>query len=170
MGRRSPCITHRHTPTPHPLTPHPQITDVAVHGDRALARIRHNLQPRILNISLPGVGGLPSWIKGLATFPFIVSAEFRFEVRRAVGDAVCQQVPCVSGWLTFDICASEETHPPPDSSPPQQRTPPAASASCAGWKTSPPTPSSTTCPLRRGCVVGGRGCSSLQALTRFTIH
>jgi hypothetical protein len=54
---------------------------VAVHGSKALARVRHNLQPRILNAPLPGVGGLPGWAKRAATFPLIVAAEFTFEVR-----------------------------------------------------------------------------------------
>jgi hypothetical protein len=58
-----------------------QVLDVVVHGNCALARIRHNLQPRLLNVTLPHVGGLPAWAKRLATFPFIVSAEFTFEVR-----------------------------------------------------------------------------------------
>ena len=53
---------------------------MAVAGNRALARIRHNLQPRALNASLPGIGGLPGWVKGLATFPLIVGADFYFEV------------------------------------------------------------------------------------------
>jgi hypothetical protein len=65
---------------PPPSCP-PQVLDVAVHGNRALARVRHNLQPRLLNAALPRVGGLPAWAKRLATFPFIVAAELTFEVR-----------------------------------------------------------------------------------------
>ncbi|GBF97958.1 hypothetical protein Rsub_10631 [Raphidocelis subcapitata] len=58
---------------------HLEVLDVAVHGNKALARVRHNLQPRVLNATVPGVGGLPLWFKRLATFPFIVSAEFTLE-------------------------------------------------------------------------------------------
>lgn len=35
----------------------------------------------VLNATVPGLGGVPVWVKRLATFPFIVNAEFIFEVR-----------------------------------------------------------------------------------------
>ena len=114
----------------------PQILDVAVDGNRALARIRHNLQPRALNATLPGGGGVPPFIKHLLTFPFILSAEFTFEVRpqvygrmlqaRAVRAAWahCQRgrAECVSrlGLRHIHLQATSHAHP---AFPAQQDTP-----------------------------------------------
>lgn len=80
-------MTPRNYPAPRPPAPphtHPQVLDVAVHGHRALARIRHNLQPRLLNAALPGGLAVPAWAKRALTFPLIVSAEFTFEAGRGV--------------------------------------------------------------------------------------